>query len=91
MPRMVFLVVCGLLEVMAIFSPRIALSSVDLPTLGRPIIPINPVFKLYILSFSLWAAQRPLCISSRYRYEIRTSRALKPETLRQYFFQGIDA
>ena len=37
-----FLVVWGLLLVMASFSPRIELSSVDLPTLGRPAMAMNP-------------------------------------------------
>src|SRR5438105_10418228 len=36
MPRMRLRVVCGLAETAATFSPRRALSSVDLPTLGRP-------------------------------------------------------
>ena len=36
MPRTARLVVCGLSEVIAIFSPTIALSRVDLPAFGRP-------------------------------------------------------
>jgi hypothetical protein len=35
-------VVWGLLVVIAIFSPTRALSSVDFPTFGRPMMPINP-------------------------------------------------
>ena len=35
-------VVCGLLEVIATFSPTTALISVDLPALGRPTIDTNP-------------------------------------------------
>lgn len=38
-----FLVVCGFFEVIATFSPRSALSSVDFPTFGRPTIAMNPV------------------------------------------------
>src|SRR5512137_1534456 len=41
-PVIRFLVVWGLLLVMAIFSPRIAFRSVDLPTLGRPAMAMNP-------------------------------------------------
>ena len=36
MPRTACRVVCGLLEVIATFSPTSALVSVDLPALGRP-------------------------------------------------------
>jgi hypothetical protein len=36
MPRMLMRVVWGLSETMAIFWPRRALRSVDLPVLGRP-------------------------------------------------------
>ena len=36
MPRIARLVVCGLDEVIAIFSPTNALVRVDLPTLGLP-------------------------------------------------------
>ena len=42
MPVMRLRVVCGLGETMATFSPRIWLSNVDLPTLGRPIMAIVP-------------------------------------------------
>jgi hypothetical protein len=35
-------VVCGLLDVMAIFSPTSAFVSVDLPALGRPTKQANP-------------------------------------------------
>src|SRR5512139_1650359 len=41
-PVIRFLVVWGLLLVMASFSPRIAFRSVDLPTLGRPAMAMNP-------------------------------------------------
>ena len=47
-PLIVFLVVWGLSVVIATFSPKIAFISVDFPTLGRPIIPINPVFKCVV-------------------------------------------
>ena len=36
MPRIARRVVCGLSETIATFSPTIALTSVDLPTFGRP-------------------------------------------------------
>src|SRR5699024_1060168 len=36
MPRIARRVVCGLVDVIATFSPTRALVSVDLPTLGRP-------------------------------------------------------
>jgi hypothetical protein len=36
MPRMMCRVVCGLVDVMAIFCPTMALVSVDLPAFGRP-------------------------------------------------------
>ena len=42
MPVILLRVVCGLGETMATFSPTRALSRVDLPTLGRPIIEIIP-------------------------------------------------
>jgi hypothetical protein len=48
MPAIRLRVVCGLLETMAIFSPKIALSKVDFPTLGRPTIDINPVLFIKI-------------------------------------------
>jgi hypothetical protein len=38
------LVVCGLSETIAIFSPISRLSSVDLPALGRPTIDTKPDF-----------------------------------------------
>jgi hypothetical protein len=41
-PRMRFRVVCGLSEMMAIFSPRSAFRSVDLPTFGLPTIEMKP-------------------------------------------------
>src|SRR5512137_318841 len=41
-PVIRFLVVWGLLLVIASFSPRIAFRSVDLPTLGRPAMAMNP-------------------------------------------------
>jgi hypothetical protein len=50
---MLFLVVCGLSVVIAIFSPRIALSKVDLPTLGLPTIPTKLVFIQSSCSYSL--------------------------------------
>ncbi len=41
-PIILFLVVCGFDVTIATFSPRIELSSVDLPTLGHPIIDTYP-------------------------------------------------
>ena len=43
MPRTTRRVVCGLLEVMATFSPTSALVRVDLPALGRPTKQAKPV------------------------------------------------
>jgi hypothetical protein len=42
MPVMRWRVVCALREVMLIFCPTSALSSVDLPTLGLPTMAITP-------------------------------------------------
>src|SRR5690625_4338988 len=42
MPRIARRVVCGLVEVIATFSPTRALVRVDLPTLGRPTRATNP-------------------------------------------------
>src|SRR5208283_810081 len=42
MPVILFLVVFGLSATIEILSPITALKNVDLPTLGRPMIPINP-------------------------------------------------
>jgi hypothetical protein len=42
MPVMRWRVVCALREVMLIFCPTSALSSVDLPTLGRPTMATRP-------------------------------------------------
>jgi hypothetical protein len=42
MPRMRFRVVWGLLEMMAIFSPRRVFRSVDLPTFGLPMMEMKP-------------------------------------------------
>ncbi len=41
-PDILFLVVCGLLVTIEILSPNIVLKKVDLPTLGRPKILMNP-------------------------------------------------
>ncbi len=51
-----FLVVCGLLETMAIFSPTSAFVSVDFPTFGRPAIVIMADF-VFIGMFSLLPRQ----------------------------------
>ena len=45
-PVILFRVVCGFDDTIVIFSPTIAFNSVDLPTLGRPRIAINPVLAL---------------------------------------------
>jgi hypothetical protein len=42
MPMIRLRVVWGLLVVIAIFSPTRVLSSVDFPTFGRPMMPMNP-------------------------------------------------
>jgi hypothetical protein len=42
MPRIRFRVVCGLSEMIDIFSPRRELRSVDLPTFGRPTMAMKP-------------------------------------------------
>src|SRR5512139_4302867 len=42
MPRMRFLVVWGLSEMMEIFSPRRQFMSVDFPTFGRPTMAMKP-------------------------------------------------
>jgi len=39
---MLFLVVCGLGDIILIFSPTNVLTSVDLPTFGLPITVTNP-------------------------------------------------
>jgi hypothetical protein len=44
-------VVWGLEETMATFSPRMALSRVDLPTLGRPTRAIKPVLFIVIILY----------------------------------------
>ena len=44
-----FLVVCGLLDVMAIFCPIRWFISVDFPTFGRPMIVTNPDLKLLLI------------------------------------------
>ena len=41
-PRLARRVVCGRSEMIATFAPTIALTSVDLPTFGRPARPANP-------------------------------------------------
>ena len=46
-PVILFLVVCGFEETIAIFSPRIAFMRVDLPTLGLPLIAINAVLVIF--------------------------------------------
>ena len=42
MPRIVWRVVCGLLDVMATFEPTSAFVSVDFPAFGRPTKHANP-------------------------------------------------
>jgi hypothetical protein len=42
MPRILFRVVCGLSEMMAIFSPKSAFRSVDFPTFGLPMMEMKP-------------------------------------------------
>ncbi len=42
MPRIARRVVCGRIETIATWLPTIALTSVDLPTLGRPASPMKP-------------------------------------------------
>src|SRR5262249_46326861 len=44
-PRTRFLVVCGLSETIATFSPTSRLTSVDLPTLGRPTTATSPAWE----------------------------------------------
>jgi len=44
MPKMRRRVVCGLSETIATLPPQSALTSVDLPTFGRPAIAANPDF-----------------------------------------------
>ena len=43
-PKMRRRVVCGIADTIATFSPTSALTSVDLPTLGRPATATKPVF-----------------------------------------------
>lgn len=52
MPTILPRVVCGLLDTMATFSPRMRFMSVDLPTLGLPTIEINAVLFMYTRPFS---------------------------------------
>ena len=60
MPVMRFRVVWGLLETMATFSPSMALSRVDFPTLGRPTMAIKPVFFIFrFLPFVLGSLTSP--------------------------------
>src|SRR3989338_5324165 len=52
-PRILFLVVWGFADTMAIFSPRIAFKRVDFPTLGRPMIATKPDLKDMRLKITL--------------------------------------
>ena len=57
-PRILFLVVLGLSETAETFSPTMEFTSVDLPTLGRPITEINPDLK-FSLEFT-WGMKSDL-------------------------------
>jgi hypothetical protein len=48
-------VVCGLLDVIAIFCPISRFISVDLPTFGLPMIVTNPDLKLSVILTSIFA------------------------------------
>lgn len=63
-PRRACRVVCGLREVMLSFCPSNALSSVDFPTLGRPISAIVPQRK----GVALTAWHRLMNVSRRGRF-----------------------
>jgi hypothetical protein len=52
MPLTESLVVCGLLEVIEIFSPNSLFMREDLPTLGLPMIAAKPHLKLSIMSIN---------------------------------------
>ena len=58
MPRIARRVVCGRSETIATLAPTIALTSVDLPTFGRPASPTNPA-RVILTRRSLPAARRP--------------------------------
>ena len=60
MPRIVCLVVCGLLEVIATFVPTRALVRVDFPALGRPTKQANPERKPSSADWPLISVTRPL-------------------------------
>src|SRR6185369_16835805 len=68
MPVMRWRVVCALRETMLIFSPTSRLSSVDLPTLGRPTMAIYPerIFFMPALPSRLFR-QRPVRQSGDWR------------------------
>ena len=59
MPRTARRVVCGLSEVIAIFSPTMALSRVDLPALGRPTKQAKPD--------AVPGSERPARVTGRFR------------------------
>src|SRR5690606_16951236 len=64
MPRIARRVVCGLVEVIATFSPTSALVRVDLPTLGRPTRATNPARCTPPLSAPVPSAVPGTCCSS---------------------------
>ena len=57
-------VVCGLLEVIDIFSPSSRFISVDFPTLGAPAIATNPDLKFSVLSSVFTTKKNPRIFSS---------------------------
>src|SRR5262245_21958612 len=59
MPAMFCRVVCGLRDVMLIFCPTSALSSVDLPALGRPTIATKPP-RCSIWLIKRWLVRKPV-------------------------------
>ena len=61
-----FLVVCGLLDVIAIFCPISRFISVDFPTFGLPISVTKPLFFICFHIFFLYPSCRSFCLRLRF-------------------------